>query len=244
MPFHIKRIPAAAKHVIAAYLETEVAKQSLRSLMAQGNEKPVKLSFLHEAYALGIDQLAQGVPLTAAIATATRIVVATGEQQVLAVLEIKKKDESAEVGVETGNSLKRFLEALGYIEKMPVYSEQQAWELRLLRCEPLGFSAIWLHHPAGGADALLLLSKVSAVGKSGEIYREAALLRKLQKAALRQMELNYVAVLQQRLALEQERIVLEQARIQVEQGRIRAENEPTGRGLGGKKPKRPAPTQK
>jgi hypothetical protein len=216
MPFLTKRVSISHKQAIADYLVAEAPE-----LVSEIPAKEVLLSFPHKQYVLGMDKLTDGSGLEAASVTSTRILVATAQEQVLAVAEVYPAAKGPHpIVLQTGQAITPLLSGLTAVAESTVLKQHDKIEMRSLSLMGLSMTAIWLHTAI--LDALMPIGVVPKGMKPNHLYQAVAFLRKVRSMAANQVEQEHVQVLQQRIALERERIKVEQQRIILEQERIAA----------------------
>jgi hypothetical protein len=214
MPFLTKRVSVAHKRAITDYLVAQ-APELVRAIP----EKEVVLSFPHKQYIIRGDVLAEGGDLAAAFKSSTRILVATIEEQVLAVAEVyEEKEGPYPIMLLTGEAIKPFLNGLTKIEDSVAYKEAENIELRTLNLVGLAMTAIWLH--TATREIVMPIGRLPKGIKPNYLYEADAFFRKVRPIAVSQLEQDYVRLLNKRIGLEQERIKLEYKRIALEEERI------------------------
>ena len=145
--------------------------------LARANPLALALAAPHEIYHLGLDELAEGRPVTAARPVAQGFLVFDGEEPV-AVAEVG--GEGAGFMVTEG----RFVAATARaIERAEGRDDIGDAEVRLLRIPAIYLMALWLHDPDGGEDLVIPMEPAPAPLEVGRAYRPEELIEPLAELA-------------------------------------------------------------
>ncbi|MGI4737474.1 MAG: hypothetical protein ACRYG7_20095 [Janthinobacterium lividum] len=189
----IKSKPVAAelRQIITENLVVESNQQTLLESMGGGAASEAKLSFPHEAYFMGLKDVAEGTSLEAAYPTGTRVLLTDGQNQVYSAAEVNQAvQKDRPVYFEDRHHLEPMLEG---IERFTARDSAarlmyKDLEMRLLRIPALYITAVWLHSEEQDINLLMPVGDVYPPLEAYRVYNGAGFLKTLQTEAAQRLE--------------------------------------------------------
>ena len=150
--------------------------------LARANPLALALAVPHEIYYMGLDELAEGRPVTTARSVAQGFLVFDGAEPVA----------SAEVGGEGSGFMVTEGQFVGAtaraIERAERRDDIGDAEVRLMRIPAVYLMALWLHDPDGRDDVVIPMEPAPAPLEAGRTYRPEELIQPLAEMARRRLD--------------------------------------------------------
>ena len=185
-----KPVPAELRQIIAENLVVESNQQTLLESMGGGAASDAKLSFPHEAYFMGLKDVAEGASLDAAYSTGTRVLLTDGQNQIYSAAEVKQgAQKDRPVYFEDRPHLEPMLEGIERFtaRDSPARLMFKDLEMRLLRIPALYVTAVWLHSEHQDVNLLMPVGNVYPPLEAYRVYNGAGFLESLQAEAAQRL---------------------------------------------------------
>ena len=187
-----KPVPAELRQIIAENLVVESNQQTLLESMGGGGvASEAKLSFPHQAYFMGLNDVAEGASLDAAYLTGTRVLLTDGQNQIYSAAEVKQgAQKDRPVYFEDRPHLEPMLEGIERFtaRDSPARLMFKDLEMRLLRIPALYVTAVWLHSEQQNVNLLMPVGTVYPPLEAYRVYNGTSFLESLQAEAAQRLE--------------------------------------------------------